>query len=55
MFQALKRLILAILEVGIYQFLRRVGWQWAIGVLLAVAAVLLIVIVTLAFVIGILL
>lgn len=55
MFAVLKRLIIAILEIGLLEFLRRLGWKWALSMLLTAAAVLLLVLVVIVVLVGILL
>ena len=55
MLAVLKRLIDAVLKVGLYEFLRRVGWKWAIGAIVSVVVIVLIGLVLIALLIGLLL
>ncbi|HEX9729746.1 MAG TPA: hypothetical protein VGA37_14690 [Gemmatimonadales bacterium] len=54
MLPIVQRLIRAILEIGLYQFLRRIGWRWAASAILIVLVLGLLVLVVVAMLIGVL-
>lgn len=55
MFAVLKRLLQAILKVGLYEFLRRVGLRAVLPLIMIAVAIGLIVVVVLVMVVGIVL
>ncbi len=54
MLEALRRLIALILKDGAYAFLLRVGWKWALGLVLAVAGLAVLVMLLIAVLVAIL-
>ena len=55
MLDALRRLIALILKDGAYAFLLRIGWQWALGLVLAVVGLAVLVILLIGLLIAVLL
>ena len=54
MLETIRRLLQVIFGVGLFEFLLKIGWKWALALVLGLAAVVAIVLIGIAILIGLL-